>query len=136
MSKSATAQVPCPNLHLNRGPMPVRRSERPDRRCGGSRAAEGPGQRGLVGLPRVSLRAHSDYGRPGIDNIVRRAMTWDVEVEARNLRGHEVVCPAIFALRSTRIAPRNVATESRLARLTAAPRRSRQPMPNRNTFAS
>ena len=27
-SMSATAQVPCPNLHLNRGPMPVRRTRR------------------------------------------------------------------------------------------------------------
>jgi len=33
--------------------MSLRRNERPDRRCGGSPAAEGPGQRGLVGLPRV-----------------------------------------------------------------------------------
>ena len=35
-STSVTVQVPCPNLHLNRGPMPVRRNLRPDRRCAGS----------------------------------------------------------------------------------------------------
>jgi hypothetical protein len=51
------------------------------------------------------------------------AMTCDVEPATRDRRCQEAVSAAISELRSTRIVPRKVATDSGLARKAQAPRR-------------